>query len=194
LLVDRGRFSTVEPFHEVMLRSSERQLRSEGIALDHDPVCLAELSLSPIDGNPPDDSEVLDRVGSLTALGAVAVTDFGAAHVLAQYLRRYTAAPVRFAVGVSLLARILEERFYTDLPGRVLEGLGRLLATNVKVYAYPMPRKAVVEALGPHAGQFGLTASGDAVVSADDLRPRPPAEHLYRYVREAGWVIAISPG
>ena len=194
LLVDRGRFATVESFHHVMLREAERQLRSEGVALALEPVCLAELSLSPVSGDPPDDAEVLDRVGRLTALGAVAVTDFGEAYALAQHLRRYTAAPVRFVFGLSLLARILEERFYTDLPGQLLEGLAKLLAANVKLYAYPMPREAVVEALGPHADRFGLTTSGDGLVSADDLHPRPPVEHLYRYIREAGWVVGISTG
>jgi hypothetical protein len=65
--------------------------------------------------------------------------------LLTEYLRRFTAEPVRFVMGGSLLARILEERSYRELPGRLLEGLGKLLAANVKIYAYPMPRMSVPE-------------------------------------------------
>lgn len=63
---------------------------------------------------------------------------------------------------------------------------------NVKVHVYSLPREAVETALGPSAEQFRLTATAAGVVTADDLHPRPPVEHLYRYLREAGWVIPVG--
>jgi hypothetical protein len=143
-------------------------------------------------GDPPEDAQILARIGQIGTDGAVAVTDFGEAYTLADYLRRYTVEPIRFAWDVAILARILEDRFYGDRPGRLLEGLGKLCATNVKMYVHPLPREAVVKALGPSADHFRLTASAAWVVTADDLHPRPPVEYLYRYLREAGWVRPLS--
>src|SRR5207247_283520 len=112
---------------------------------------------------------------------------FGEGHLLADYLRRYTAEPIRLVMGVSLLARILQDRFYDESPGQLFAGLGKLLAFNAKVYAYPMPRDAVVAALGPAADQFGIDPCATGEVTADGIHPRPPVDHLYRYLREGGW-------
>ena len=38
VIIDPGMFATVEPFHEAMLGASRRQLRSEGVTADRDPV------------------------------------------------------------------------------------------------------------------------------------------------------------
>ncbi len=105
---------------------------------------------------------------------------------------RHTAEPVRFVMGMSLLARLLEEQIYHELPGRLLEGLGKFLAVNAKLYAYPMPRDAVVAALGPAADRFGIEASAAGEVTADGIHPRPPVDHLYRYLRQGGWVVPVS--
>ena len=52
-------------------------------------------------------------------------------------VNRYTKERVRFVVGLSLLVRVWEYR-YARLPGGFLEALSRLLAQNVRIYAYPM--------------------------------------------------------
>jgi hypothetical protein len=192
LVVERGLFATAEPFHAAMLRASERQLRAEGVPLGRDPAGLLELSLAPVTGAVPDDAEALVRVDRLVPLGAVAVTGLGETYLVAEYLRRYTTEPIRFALGVSLLARVLDEQFYDTLPGRLLEGLGKLFAENIKVHVYPMRREDVVAALGPRAGQFRIGGSDGSAATADDIQPAPPVDHLYRYVRAAGLVIPVA--
>ena len=181
-------FATVEPFHEAMLGASRQQLRAEGVAASASRWPL-EMSLNPAEGKAPDDAEILDRVGRMVGLGAVAVTDYRELYRLTAYLRRYTAEPIRFVVGVSLLAQVLQHQFYTDLPGQLLEALGKLFASNVKVHVYPTPREVVVAVLGPAAGRFGLATSGSGVVTADDLhsRSRPPSTSTAIFGKPAGW-------
>ena len=191
LVINRGRFAPFEPVHAAMLTAAERHLRAEGVPLGRDPVRVLELSLNPVGGGGPDDAELQGRIAPLMAIGVVMVSTFGEGYLLADYLRRYTAEPIRFVMGVSLLARMLEDRFYDQLPGRLLEGLGKLLAVNAKLYAYPMPRDAVVAALGPAANRFGIEASATGEVTADGIHPRPPVDHLYRYLREGGWVVPV---
>ena len=72
------------------------------------------------------DAEVLSRVQSLLALGTVLVTDYPQTYRLVEYLRRYTPEAVRFVLGVSSLAQLMESGYYETLPGSLLEGLGRL--------------------------------------------------------------------
>jgi len=193
LIVDRGRFETVEPFHRPMLRASERHLRGEGIPLERDPTLLVEISTRPVDGECPECSEVLARVDRVRSNVPVLVTDFAELYPLAAYLRRHTAEPVRFVMGVSLLARVMEDRFYDELPGSLLEGLGRVFAQNVKVYAYPMPREALMHALEPHSTRCRIADSAGELITADDLILEPPANHLYRYLREGRWVLPVEP-
>ena len=122
------------------------------------------------------------------------MTDYRELYRLTDYLRRYTAEPIRFVVGVSLLAQVLQHQFYTDLPGQLLEALGKLFAANVKVHVYPTPREVVVAALGRPPSGSGWPRRARGVVTADDLHPQPPVEHLYRYLREAGWVVPVGAG
>ena len=59
---------------------------------------------------------------------------------------RYTQAPVRFAVGLSLMIQAFEG-IYGNLEGRLLEALARLLAQNVRIYVYPMRSAELCERL-----------------------------------------------
>jgi hypothetical protein len=110
--------------------------------------------------------------------------------LLVEYLRRYTTEPIRLVVGAAALARLLAEQYYTALPGSLLEGLGRLLASNVKIYVQPMPKAALDDALRSSPGL--VTATGDPV-TADNMHFHPPVEHLYQYVRDAGWIVPLTP-
>ena len=63
LIVDRSLFPTLGQIHEAMLAASKRELRAEGIPTVRDPVALVEVSLRPVVGDPPEDADVLARIG-----------------------------------------------------------------------------------------------------------------------------------
>jgi hypothetical protein len=199
LLVDRGRFETMEPFHAAMLRAAERALRNEVGSLARDPQSLLEMTLHPaVDDDAPDDATVLERVKNMVRVFPAMVTDLAEAFRLVPFLRRHTAEPIRLVGGVAMTARILEAHFYHALPGSLLEGMGRLFAHDVTLYAYPMPREAVHKALrarpgaGTAAGNVCLPDSAADLIGADDLVLAPPVNHLYRYLREAGHIVPID--
>jgi hypothetical protein len=194
LLIDRGRFETIEPFHVAMLRAAEHALRSEGKSLGRDPQALLEITLHPaLDDDAADDQTILARVQAMTRVLPALVTDLAEGFRLVPYLRRYTAEPIRLVGGVTLLARILQSQFYHALPGALLEGMGKLFAGDVTFYTYPMPREAVIKALGGAAGMVRPPDPAAPLVGADDLLLAPPVSHLYRYLRDAGHVVPIEP-
>src|SRR5690349_20260660 len=82
--------------------------------------------------------DFLDRVDMLSALGrSVMISNFLRFHRLVKYLSRYTTRPIGLPLGVARLRDVFDEKFYTDLPGGLMESLGQLFRTGVKVYAYP---------------------------------------------------------
>jgi hypothetical protein len=62
------------------------------------------------------------------------------------FVNRYTQAPVGFAIEAAALIDFLS-RTYNDLEGRLLEGLSKLLAQNVRVYVYPTATSAMQDSL-----------------------------------------------
>ncbi len=190
LIVERGRFETAAPFQAEMLRAAAAQLRAEAAELDRDPAAVPEISIRHASGAaPPDDAEILARVGRVAHAGSAIVSDFPLYYLLVQYLRRYTAEPLRFVVGISTIAQLLHETSYSQLPGTLLESLGRLLAANVKIYVSPMPAEIFHRTLG---NAFEGQAPTSGTVSLDSFEPPVPIDHLYHYLRAAGWLLPLK--
>jgi len=190
LLVERGRFDPVQEFQREMLLAAERQIKTEETSLSRDPSAVLEMTIHHAAGGEPiDPATLLPRVAQVAGMGPVVISNYPQSYLLVDYLRRYTDEPIRMVMGIATLAQILHEGYYDQLPGRLLEGLGRFLATNVKVYAYPMPAELFRKILGKTMDGTA-PASGD--VTLDNYLPGPPLDHLYRYLRDAGWVIALS--
>jgi hypothetical protein len=186
ILVARGRFESAQPYQSAMLRAADKQLRTEGIPLEHEPSAVLEISIKPVNAaESADDTQILARVVRIAPIGPVIVSDYPQGYLLVDYLRRFTVEPIRFVVGVAMTAQILHESHYSHLPGALLEGLGRLLAENVKIYVYPMPAEVFRQILGD-ATPAETPAQG--LVTADDYHPPHPLDHLYQYLRDAGWI------
>jgi hypothetical protein len=76
-------------------------------------------------------------------------------------------------VGASHLERLFEEKYYEDLEGGLLEGLGKLLEQKTKLYIYPHK-----------TSQFCLTAKS--------FFPTPHLRHIYSYFVENQQIVDIS--
>jgi hypothetical protein len=195
LIVERSLFETVEPYHSQMLLASQAELKNEGILLGREPAAVLEMTIKDAWGEavPADESVLLRRVEQMCKFGIVVVSDFPLGYLLIDYLRRQTTEPIRFVLGVATLAQILHDHFYGALAGGLLEGVGKLLAANVKLYAYPMPADRFRQAMAG-AGEDAIAGElAGGLVTADDLRPTPPADHLYHYLRAADWIRPLSP-
>jgi len=140
------------------------------------PFVLRELSVATIpaaasdDGRAPTDEEALAWLGRRrTGSDPVALTRYEQPFALTAYLRRYTQEPIRFVLPVPILTAILMTVSKEGLEGGLLEGLGRLLAADVKIYA-----------------------AGAGAGSAEAIRLPKPLGHLYTYLLEAGWIVPLG--
>jgi hypothetical protein len=193
LLVMRGSFSHPELFDPGLFQAAMQQLLAEGVPFEREPATLLEMTIH--HASRPENlgaPGMLPCIQQLAARGSVIVTDYPETYLLSLYLRRHSTEPVRFILSVAATAKTMHEAFYQNLPGALLEGIGRLLATNVKIYVAPMPRDAFRAALGDLPGRLEIRNSDSDQVILDDLMPSTPNLHLFEYLRAAGRIVALK--
>ena len=65
------------------------------------------------------------------------ISRFEPFYQLAEYLAGYTDRLIGIAVGLPTVRQVADEKYYTGLPGGLLELAGRLFKRSVKMYVYP---------------------------------------------------------
>lgn len=139
ILVVRGSFRPATKVTLDLLNRAREQFLQEPNVHGQYPVVLAEMTLrslipEPDVGHP----DFLARTDVLRTLGFdVLVTRFGPYYQLIEYLAAYTDGLIGLAVGQPAFRQVADEKYFTDLPGGVLESVGRLFKRSVKMYVYP---------------------------------------------------------
>jgi hypothetical protein len=176
LLVERGSFRPVTLLADDMLTCAKAMfMREEGVP-DSEPEILMEITMKNLLASGELDlRDFLDRVDMLGAMGrTVLISNYGAYYQLVNYLTRSTDRMVGLPLGIPAMAEILEEEYYKDLEGGILEALGRLFKTNVKLYVYPF-----------------LNPNGE-LATADNFEVAPNLVHLYRHLLDNGFIEAME--
>jgi len=176
LLVERGSFRPVTLITNDMLDCARRRFESEPSVSGTSPEILMEITMrNLLVSGQLDLHDFLDRVDMLGALGrTVLISNFGEYHRLVKYLSTYTDQMIGLPLGIPGLHDLFEEKFYADLEGGILEGLGRLFKRGVKLYVYPrlMP--------------------GGEVVTTDNFKVAPHLSHLYGHLLGNGVIEGLN--
>jgi hypothetical protein len=198
VLIERGSFRPVTHVNVDMLRSAHHRFKQEcrdnGDSDNPEPLVLAELTMrklqpsitQPFPGaeSPGNTSDLapyaidyqdfLARADLLAASGmAVLISDFFEYYRLATYVGRLTSCGVRLVMGVPSVREIMDESYYENLEGGILESLGRLFKNDLKLYVYP------------------LLEHGE-LVTAETLQPAPNLRHLYQHLLDNQRVLALQ--
>ena len=140
VLVERGTFRPPTRLTVDLLERARDQFLAEPRVAGQQPVVLAEMTLRSLSSENVgvDHGDFLDRAEVLGTLGIdVLISKFQPYYELADYLSFYTDRLIGLAVGMPTIGEIADEKYYTDLPGGVLESVGRLFKRSVKMYVYP---------------------------------------------------------
>ena len=140
ILVERGSFRPVTCATNDMLDGARRVFLKHCDCSEDEVVVLMEMTLENLlaDGQ-VNHADFLARVDILRALGrTVLISKFGEYYRLATYLFRYTNRAIGLVMGVPSLIEILNEKYYANLEGGILEALGRMFKGSLKLYVYPM--------------------------------------------------------
>jgi hypothetical protein len=193
-----GSFEHLDPthaaIHERLLTSAIEQLRGELNEKDPAPTGYFCLSAKPLtETDPPQEiPDLLQRIEALRARGgAVLLFRDRELYSMTAFVNRYTKEPVRFVVGLSLLVRVWGYR-YSTLAGSFLEALSRLFAQNVRIYAYPMNSSDLQQSLQSVSSAGWHWTDTNEWVSAHQLHPPSPLDHLYNYVLASNFLIPMQ--
>jgi hypothetical protein len=193
-----GSFEHVDPshgaIHAQLLEAGVEQLRGELDQKHPAPVGFFCLSAEPlVQTDPaPEIQNLLERIDVLLARGRdVLLFRDRELYNMTTLVNRYTSEHVRFVVGLSLLVRVWESR-YTKLGGSFLEALSRLLAQNVRIYAYPMSSSDLQQSIQSLSAIGWQWPDTNGWVSARELHPAPPLGHLYDYVLASNFLVPME--
>jgi hypothetical protein len=172
LLVERGSFRPVTLVADDMLNCARAMFLKEESVKDSEPEVLMEITMKNLLASGELDlRDFLDRVDMLGAMGrTVLISNYGAYYRLVAYLTLYTDRLIGLPLGIPAMAEILEEVYYGDLEGGILEALGRLFKTGVKLYVYPF-----------------VNPNGE-LVTARNFDVAPNLVHLYKHLLENGFI------
>jgi len=139
VLLERGSFRPLtNPMLDMLERAQEMFVQDPALQGEA-PVTIFEMTLRQLQvGDAIDHRDFLDRVDTLGALGKpVLISNFLRYHRLVTYLSRHTQKPIGLPIGLVRLRDVFDEKFYTDLPGGLMESLGQLFKNGAKLYVYP---------------------------------------------------------
>jgi hypothetical protein len=111
---------------------------------------------------------------------------------MSAFANRYTKSRVHFAIGLSVLLRILQDR-YQELAGELLEGLALLFKQNVRLIVYPMSTEELRGRVTAEQLTGWRWKDTDGVVHADNVHPAGPVDWLYQYLLESKFILAAKP-
>ena len=177
ILIERGSFRPVTYATNDMLEGARGQFLKESGCSEEDTVVLMEMTLENLlSEGQLNHADFLARVDILGALGrTVLISKFGEYYRLAGYLSRYTNRMIGLVMGVPSLIEILDEKYYLNLEGGILEALGRMFKHGLKLYVYPM----IEETTG-------------AILSATKVHVAPNLRALFQYLIDNCYIQEID--
>jgi hypothetical protein len=177
ILVERGSFRPVTYATNDMLNGARTAFLKQSGTSDDELVVLMEMTLENLLAEGQlNHADFLARVDILGALGrTVVISKFGEYFRLASYLSRYTNGRIGLVMGVPSLLEIFDEKYYLSLEGGILEALGRMFKSGLKLYVYPV--------IDEQTGEL---------VTATKLEVAPNLRSLYRHLIENEFIQEIT--
>jgi hypothetical protein len=176
ILVERGSFRPPTVVNIEMLEAARACFAQDPAVEQREVLVLTELTMANLraGGDVVDRRDFLARADLLAACGmTVLISDFLAYHRLAAYLAWRTDGRIGMVMGVPSLIDLFDESTHADLPGGILEGFGRLLKNDLRLFVYPMLRD-------------GEVVTVDTVPVAADL------QLLFDYLKRRGSFVGVD--
>lgn len=177
VLVERGSFRPPTKVNFDMLQCALEKFKADPAVEGKEVLPLFELTMRNLlsDGE-IDRRDFLARADLLAACGmTVLISDYFEYYRLAAYISWRTKERIGIVMGAPSLVELFEEKYYTQLPGGILESFGRLFKNDLKLYVYPLK--------DPQTG---------ALTTVDNLEVAPDLRKLYGYLADRGSFVALD--
>ncbi len=178
VLVERGSFRPPTHVNFDMLECALQKIKEDPSMADKEVLPIFELTMRNLlaGGKDVDRRDFLARADLLAACGmTVLISDYFEYYRLAAYLSWRTKERIGIVMGVPSLIELFDEKYYTSLPGGILESFGRLFKHNLKLFIYPL--------LEPSTGE---------IITKDTMKVAPELSKLYGYLADRGSFIDLD--
>jgi hypothetical protein len=141
ILVERGSFRPPTYVNLDMLRAASEKFQADPAVAGKPVLQVMEITMRNLlaGNNDVDRRDFLARADTLAACGmTVLISDYFEYYRLAAYLSRQTHERIGIVMGVPSLIELFDEKYYTQLPGGILESFGRLFKNELKLFIYPL--------------------------------------------------------
>jgi hypothetical protein len=191
VLVERGSFRPTTLVNTDMLQCALEKFKADP-AVEGKPILpIMEITMRNLlaGGTEVDRRDFLARAELLAACGmTVLISDYFEYYRLAAYLAWRTKERIGIVMGVPSLVELFEEKYYTALPGGILESFGRLFKNDLKLYVYPVRKHqrddlktvGTLEVAPELRKLYGYLADRGSFVHLDNFKP----EYLSIYSRD----------
>ncbi|MCF8235902.1 MAG: hypothetical protein K9G67_12925 [Bacteroidales bacterium] len=169
VLAFRGSFRPITYVGFDMLKTSFGLFKKDEDYEKENTISLCEMTLNNLlEEGQFDERDFLDRADMLTGMGQnVMVSNFREYYKLVSYFSQFKIKNLRVVIGVPTFINVLDESYYTDLKGGILEAFGKLFVKNMKLYVYPAKDE-----------KSGELINSSNIPMVDGLK------HLYKYLIE----------
>jgi len=178
VLVERGSFRPPTHVNFDMLQCALEKFRADPAVQGKEILPIFELTMRNLlaGGDEVDRRDFLARADLLAACGmTVLISDYFEYYRLAAYISWRTKERIGIVLGAPSLTELFEEKYYTQLPGGILESFGRLFKNDLKLYVYPLKNGATGE-----------------LTTIDNLDVAPELRKLYGYLADRGSFVALD--
>ena len=184
VLAFRGSFRPITYVGFDMLKSSYSIFKKDEHYQRDNTIAVCEMTLNNLMGEGElDERDFLDRVDILNGMGQhVMVSTFREYYKLVGYFSRFKIGRLRIVIGIPTFLNVLDEKYYSNLRGGILEALGRLFPENVKFYVYPTLSSVSLD----KKATSGKLITSENIKLPEKLRP------LYDYLIENRKIIDIK--
>lgn len=178
VLVERGSFRPPTKVNVDMVECALAKFKADPAVADKPILPIMEITMRNLlaGGKDVDLRDFLARAELLAAYGVtVMISDYFEYYRLAAYLAWRTKERIGIVMGVPSLVELFDEKYYTQLPGGVLESFGRLFKNDLKLYIYPYQK-----------------APGEPVQTVHNLEVKPELTPLYEYLAGRGSFVHLD--
>jgi hypothetical protein len=178
VLVERGSFRPVTHVNLDMHNAALAKFSADPSVAGKPILSLMEVTMRNLlaGGQEVDRRDFLARADLLAACGFhVLISDYFEYYRLAAYIAWRTKERVGIVLGAASLIELFDEKYYTALPGGILESFGRLFKNELKVFVYPLREHQT-----------------DELTTVDNVEVAPELRKLYGYLADRGSFVQLD--
>lgn len=177
VVVLRGRYRPITNVHMDIIESGLKHALKENKNISKkDVIVLAELTLNNLTTSEQiDPQDFLARVETLAAQNIpVMISNLAEYYKLKIYFNQIKHNDIRILMGANMLKEIFTEKYYEELQGGILEGLGDIFKSNCKLLIYPFKDET-------------------GTIEAKSFKPAKNLENIYKHFLQNEMIEDIEP-